>query len=242
VAGYEGGIHRDDPEATLAAVAAFCADLRTLGGLLPGPPAGAAFGHILSAGGSSFFDVVWRELSGSGSGSGPGSASGSGPGQAAPRVVLRSGAYVTHDHGHYAATGPGSRPEAASPGSAPSPVFAPALELWAAVLSVPEPGLAIANAGRRDVSNDQGMPVPLRVRPSGPREPGAGEYRDAAGMRVVRLDDQHAYIRIPEPDDLAPGDLVGLGITHPCTTFDKWRVIPVVDDDDRVIDAVHTFF
>lgn len=104
------------------------------------------------------------------------------------------------------------------------------------MLSVPEPGLAIANAGRRDVSNDQGMPVPLRIRP------GAGGYRPATGMRVFRLDDQHAYVRIPERSGLAPGDLMGLGITHPCTAFDKSRVIPVVDEDDRVVDAVHTFF
>jgi len=41
---------------------------------------------------------------------------------------------------------------------------------------------------------------------------------------------------------LAPGDLVCLGISHPCTTLDKWRVIPVLDEQDRVIDAVHTFF
>jgi len=227
-AGYEGGIHRDDPQATLAAVAAFCADLRTLGALLPGPRAGESFRQILSAGGSSYFDVVCRELSAPRPGSAP-----------APEVVLRSGAYISHDHGHYAATGPGSRPVAAAPGSAPVPEFAPALELWAAVLSVPEPGLAIVSAGRHDVSNDQGNPVPLRIRPSGPGEPG---YRAAAGLRVARLDDQHAYVRIPHPSDLAPGDLIGLGITHPCTTFDKWRVIPVVDEADRVVDAVHTFF
>jgi D-serine deaminase-like pyridoxal phosphate-dependent protein len=228
-AGYEGGIDRGDPQATLAAVAEFCADLRTLGGLLPGPPPGGR--HIVSAGGSSYFDVVCRELSAPRPGE-----------EQAPMVVLRSGAYVTHDHGRYAATGPGSRPGTVTSGSAPVPEFAPALELWAAVLSVPEPGLAIVNAGRRDVSNDQGMPVPLRVRPTGPGEPGAGGYRAAAGMRVVRLDDQHGYVRIPEPSELAPGDLMSLGVTHPCTAFDRWRVIPVADDDDRVVDAVHTFF
>ncbi len=230
-AGYEGGIHRDEPQATLAAVAAFCADLRTLSGLLPGPPRGGAFRPVVSAGGSSFFDVVCRELAGGG--------------PDAPQVVLRSGAYITHDHGHYAATGPGCRAGAAGPPSLPVPEFVPALELWAAVLSVPEPGLAILNAGRRDISCDQGMPPPLRVRPG---EPGTGGYRPAAGLRVIKLDDQHAYLRIPrdpgdpEPGGLAPGDLVSLGITHPCTTFDQWRVIPVVDDHDDVVDAVHTFF
>jgi D-serine deaminase-like pyridoxal phosphate-dependent protein len=230
-AGYEGGIHRDDPRATLAAIAAFCADLRTLADRLPGMPRGARTGTIVTAGGSSFFDVVCREL-----------CAGR-PGQQPPRVVLRSGAYITHDHGRYAATGPGSRAGTAQP--VPAPEFDPALELWTAVLSVPEPGLAIVNAGRRDVSCDQGMPVPLRVRPADPGEPveaGAGEYRPATGMRVTRLDDQHGYVSIPDGSDLAPGDLMSLGITHPCTTFDRWRVIPVADDDDRVIDAVHTFF
>jgi D-serine deaminase-like pyridoxal phosphate-dependent protein len=228
-AGYEGGIHRDDQQATLAAVAEFCADLRTLGGLLPAPPRGAA-PHILSAGGSSYFDVVCRELSAAR------------PGEEPARIVLRSGAYISHDHGHYAATGPGSREVSPGPGSPAIPVFAPALELWANVLSVPEPGLAIVNAGRHDVSNDQGMPVPLRIRAAGPAGPGADGYRAAAGMRVVRLDDQHGYLSMSKPGGLSPGDLVSLGITHPCTSFDKWRVIPVVDDDDRVVDAVHTFF
>ena len=41
---------------------------------------------------------------------------------------------------------------------------------------------------------------------------------------------------------LAPGDLVCLGISHPCTTLDKWRVILVLNDDGRVIDTVHAFF
>jgi D-serine deaminase-like pyridoxal phosphate-dependent protein len=56
------------------------------------------------------------------------------------------------------------------------------------------------------------------------------------------LSDQHAFMQLPADAVLDPGDLVGLGISHPCTTLDKWRVIPVVDDDDRVTDVVHTFF
>jgi D-serine deaminase-like pyridoxal phosphate-dependent protein len=213
-AGFEGGIHRADLDQTLAAVALFCADLRTLGERLPGFGDGSPRPPVLSAGGSAFFDVVCRELAQSGA-----------------RVVLRSGAYIAHDHGHYADSGPASRPTL--PGLPPSPEFAPALELWAAVLSVPERGLAIINAGRRDISCDQGMPVPLRVRRAGRVEP-------AAGLRLTNLDDQHGYLSISWP--LAPGDLVSLGSTHPCTTMDKWRTIPVVDDEDHVIDAVHTFF
>jgi D-serine deaminase-like pyridoxal phosphate-dependent protein len=217
-AGFEGGLERAGLDATLAAVTDFIINLRTLGERLPGFGDGTGRRPILSAGGSSYFDVVSRELA-----------------SADARAVLRSGAYIAHDHGHYAESGPASRP--ARPGVPPSPQFAPALELWAAVLSVPEPGLAIVNAGRRDISCDQGMPVPLRVRRSGVTEP-------AAGMRLTNLDDQHGYLAITGSitGPLAPGDLVSLGSTHPCTTMDKWQSIPVVDDDDQVIDAVHTFF
>ena len=216
-AGFEGGIQRADLDATLEAVALFIADLVTLGERLPGFGDGRGRRPILSAGGSSFFDVVCRELAPAGG-----------------RVVLRSGAYVAHDHGHYAESGPASRPTL--PGLPVSPEFRGALELWAAVLSVPEPGLAILNVGRRDISCDQGLPVPLRVRRSGVTEP-------AAGMRVTGLDDQHGYLSSTgSSGPLAPGDLVSLGSTHPCTTMDKWATIPVVDDEDRVIDAVRTFF
>jgi D-serine deaminase-like pyridoxal phosphate-dependent protein len=116
-------------------------------------------------------------------------------------------------------------------------VLRPALELWAQVLSRPEPGLALLSAGRRDVGFDAGLPVPLRV----VRRGGAGRT-DLTGSTVTELNDQHAYLRLDEGTALAPGDLVGLGISHPCTTLDKWRVISVVNDDDRITDAVHAFF
>ena len=218
VAGYEGGLGRDGGPAGLAAVAGFCRGLRELGELIrpPGPDE-----FILSAGGSAFFDVVAATLT-----------AGDPDGY---RVVLRSGAYIAHDHGMYAtvAPGPGAGPGAAGPDR---PELVPALELWAPVLSRPEPDLALLCAGRRDAPFDAGMPVPLRVRHAG------GGRSDAREMRVTRLDDQHAYMTVPADAPLEPGDAVCLGISHPCTAFDKWRVIPVTDDDDRVVDAVHTFF
>ena len=50
--------------------------------------------------------------------------------------------------------------------------------------------------------------------------------------------------RVPMPGlyPLAVGDVVLLGISHPCTTFDKWRVLFTVDDRYRVLGAVRTFF
>ena len=63
-----------------------------------------------------------------------------------------------------------------------------------------------------------------------------------AGHRAVGINDQHLHLEVPADSPLAVGDLVGLGISHPCTTFDKWRLIYVVDDDYEVVDAVRTFF
>jgi D-serine deaminase-like pyridoxal phosphate-dependent protein len=220
VAGYEGSIGHDDSPATLAAVAEFCRDLRRLGEQIAMFP-GCQDGYLLSAGGSAYFDVVVRELTAPGDG-----------GQL-PTVVLRSGAYISYDHGFYQRIAPGTRPDRPGPG------FVPAFELWAAVLSRPEPGLAIVGAGRHHVAFDQDMPVPLRIRPAGAHQADAAL---AVGMHISSVDDQHAYLRLSADSPLALGDLVCLGISHPCTTFDKWRVIPVVDDDHRVIDAVHTFF
>ena len=56
------------------------------------------------------------------------------------------------------------------------------------------------------------------------------------------MNDQHAYLRIPEDADLEVGDLVGSGISHPCTTFDKWRLLLTVDDGYRITGAIRTFF
>ena len=210
-AGYEGLIGHDRSPQTVSKITAYCRDLRTLGERLA---AGLAPDElILSAGGSAFFDIVVREL-----------ASGR-AGQPAPEVVLRSGVYIAFDHGLYA-------------GMVPSSALAlePALELWAHVLSRPEPGLALACAGRRDVAFDAGLPVPLRIRGRD------GSLRPVIGMRAVRLDDQHCYLQLPEGTELEPGEAVCFGVSHPCTTFDKWRVIPMVDDDYRVVDAIHTFF
>ena len=238
-AGFEGLIGHDREAETLAKITRYCRALRALGERLAGTAAPG--GLILSAGGSAFFDVVVRELAGGWEGA------------RAPVIVLRSGVYVAFDHGLYAGIAPGGGEHAGEgeqagrggqagdgelpgDGTPPGPVLEPALELWAHVLSRPEPGLALACAGRRDVGFDAGLPVPLRF-----RKPG-GQLAPAAGSHVSALDDQHAYVRLPPGSDLAPGDLVCLGVSHPCTTFDKWRVIPVVDDGYHVIDAVHTFF
>lgn len=210
VSGYEGTIRHDGTPETLAPVTEFCRRLRQLAGALR-PDGKEDF--IVSAGGSTCFDLVTEELTRCGT--------------EGLRVVLRSGAYLTYDHGIYARTSPGAR------GVAGAPRFQPAIELWAQVLSRPEPGLALLGFGRRDAGFDSGLPVPLRTADG----PAAGP-----DWRVTKLMDQHAYLSVPDQASLSPGDLVCFGISHPCTTLDKWRVMPVVDDDGRVSDVVHAFF
>ena len=130
------------------------------------------------------------------------------------RTVLRSGCYLTHDDGLYHRTSP-MRDR-----------LRPALRVWSQVVSRPEPGLAVLTMGRRDVSFDQDLPVPYGLTSS----------------RVVRLNDQHAYLRLGEGDRAEVGDWVEFGISHPCTVFDKWPMIPVLDERDRVVDLIRTFF
>ena len=226
VAGYEGTAGAGSEAGALAPIASFCRRLRGLADALAetrlgtaGPGAAASSGEdlIVTAGGSAYFDVVTSELTAGGT--------------AGLTVILRSGAYLTHDHGYYGAVSPAGRD------AADAPTLRPALELWAQVLSRPEAGLALLGAGRRDAGFDQGLPVPLRV-----VRRGAASAVSMVNGEVTELNDQHAYLRLDETTALAPGDLVCLGISHPCTTLDKWRVIPVVSDDGQVTDTVHAFF
>lgn len=227
VACYEGGL--PDHEAARAFI-------RVLKDTVQALLNAAAFGAdrygtrpIVSAGGSHYFDVVASELTGDDR-----PHSGSSLGWAADRglrVVLRSGASVTHDDDTYAHSNPFLRvPDEGR--------LDPALELWAQVVSAPEPGLALVGMGKRDAPFDAGMPVPKFLRKRGSEElAGIGEI-----VRVTGLDDQHGYLQVPEDLDIRPGDLVCFGISHPCTAFDKWRVVPIVDEQYQIVDAVRTYF
>jgi D-serine dehydratase len=148
--------------------------------------------------------------------------------------VLRSGCYITHDHGNYARF---LRLVEQREGLDAS--LRPALEVWAMVQSVPEPGLALLTCGRRDVSYDLEMPLPQRHAARASRQVNAVP----ADWKISALNDQHAYLRF-DPAGLIPqvGDRVSLGISHPCTTFDKWRWLPLVEDDGAITGAVATRF
>jgi len=112
----------------------------------------------------------------------------------------------------------------------------PALAVFAHVQSLPEPGVAVVAMGKRDISIDPDLPMPLqRHRPGAPALP-------LAGCSVRKVMDQHAMMVIPEPADLRIGDIVSFGASHPCLTFDKWRQVLLVNDDLQVQEVMPTFF
>jgi D-serine dehydratase len=179
---------------------------------------------ILSAGGSAAFDIVAREL----------------PTHLSKPVqtILRSGCYVTHDSGFYARMLENVK---ARSGAAwqDRPGLRPALEVWAQVQSRPEPGLALLTMGKRDASFDLDLPkVQSHFRGGRDTVPQAAP----ADWKISAMNDQHAYLRVPADADVRVGDLIGSGISHPCTTFDKWRALFTVDDAYRVTGAILTYF
>jgi D-serine dehydratase len=176
---------------------------------------------LITAGGSAIFDLVAQHLK---------------PQlKRASRGILRSGCYLTHDHLHYRQLlrCVGERLRLRE-------TLRPALEVLSCVQSCPEPGLALLTMGKRDISYDLDLPVPL-WRCEGAAT--AATVPVPTDWTISALNDQHAYLRYTDPAH-APrvGEVVGCGISHPCTTFDKWRWMPVVDDDYGVIDAVSLHF
>ena len=106
------------------------------------------------------------------------------------------------------------------------------------VLSCPGPGLVIVGLGRRDASFDSGLPVLLAAVGRGERT-----LRYDVSGQLVKLDDQHGYLRV-DPDGIGfrVGDRLVFGISHPCTTFDKWRQVLLIDQQQRVVEVLETRF
>jgi D-serine deaminase-like pyridoxal phosphate-dependent protein len=213
VAGYEGEVPDADPEkvhAWLRRLVALAVDFDKAGrfdGLEE---------IVVSAGGSAWFDAVadvFAEV----------------PALSLPVLkLLRSGAYVSHDDGHYRELTPFNRvPEEGA--------LEPAFRLWSQVVSRPSPEQAFTNAGKRDAAYDLHLPFAQVVRRDGAERP-------ATGIEVTGLSDQHAWLRTTGEADLEVGDWLGTGLSHPCTSFDKWQLIPVAEADGTVVDYIRTFF
>ncbi|MGC2402741.1 MAG: hypothetical protein WA510_23315 [Acidobacteriaceae bacterium] len=220
IEGFEGSAHAADPAEEGRQARQFLSDVLALAKAVQHSDRDKAQPLIISIGGSSFLDAVW-EL-----------------GQQIPeqfQVVIRSGCYVTHDHGYCAEKLDAARERNAK---ANLPRFRPALELWSMVQSKPEETLAILNFGKRDCAYDLGLPIPLFAHKAG----GGNPRLDLGHATVSDTNDQHAYLRGAGVEGLRVGDMVCCGISHPCTALDKWRTLPVVDDSYNLLDIYRTYF
>lgn len=215
VAGYEGEVPDADSDrvrAWLRRLVALAADFDREGRFAAGSDV------VVSAGGSAWFDAVadvFAEI----------------PALSRPVLkLLRSGAYVSHDDGHYRHLTPFNRvPDEGA--------LRPAFRLWAQVVSRPSPEQAFLNAGKRDAAYDLDLPEAQVV-----RDAATGEIRPATGIEISGLSDQHGWVKTAPDADLEVGDWVGMGLSHPCTAFDKWQLIPLVEADGTVTDYIRTFF
>jgi D-serine deaminase-like pyridoxal phosphate-dependent protein len=209
VTGYEGAVAHGRGDDALASARTYIEELLAVHDALA--PLYDDGDVLVSAGGSAYPDVVGAAF-----------AAASVAGDPA-RFVLRSGAYVVHDHGYYRQNSPfegaGLRPAARG---------------LARVLSRLDAGTAIVDAGKRDFPFDEGLPVPLYAIDA------AGERMPLPGAVMTKLSDQHGFVRIEPDSPLAVGDLVVFGLSHPCTMFDKWRLVPVVDSLDDPSTAIVT--
>ncbi|TFH87831.1 amino acid deaminase [Billgrantia azerbaijanica] len=221
--GYEGVVHGDNPERDVRAYAwhlVEAAQMLDHDGLIE------AHTPLITASGSAWYDLVAAVFQ---------------EARLGPHFVpvLRPGCYVVHDHGLYRRAQRdvlGRRPDLER-------ALQPALEVFAQVVSLPEPGLAIVGLGKRDIGFDQ-LPEPLRRY----REGGTVDRALAVdGWRVTKLMDQHAFVALPEDPDgdngeVRVGDIVAFGTSHPCLTFDKWRRLCRVDERLRVVEVLETCF
>ncbi|NVZ75910.1 amino acid deaminase [Pseudomonas gingeri] len=219
IEGYEGVIHGDE---AVSGIRAFAGSLVRLAVHLQNSGSFDIDKPIITASGSAWYDLIAEEFEAQ---------------DADGRFlsVLRPGSYVAHDHGIYKEAqccvlhrrgdlGEGLRP---------------ALEVWAHVQSMPEPGFAVIALGKRDVAFDAGLPVPL-LRYKAGVVPAAGE--DVSACKVTAVMDQHAFMTVAPGCELRVGDIVSFGTSHPCLTFDKWRVGCIVDEQLSVIETFDTCF
>ncbi|OHV13899.1 amino acid deaminase [Kushneria phosphatilytica] len=150
--------------------------------------------------------------------------------------VLRPGCYVVHDHRLYA--GAMAAVKARHPGLEGE--LKPALEVFAHVQSLPEPGLAIVALGKRDIGHEPDLPLPLRLYPVASTT--TATPRDVSAWRTTHIMDQHVFLAIPDDAEVAVGDVIAFGTSHPCLTFDKWRRVLLVDDALGVREVMETRF
>ncbi|MDQ0643013.1 alanine racemase [Microbacterium murale] len=229
VAGYEGSLAHDRSVRAIDAVETY---LRRQVELHEGISHLYDGGDVyVTAGGSAYFDLVAEVFAEAGAAADAAER----PGGGRTLFTLRSGAYIVHDDGFYRGISPFDEARM----SDDEPRFVPGMFGVGRVVSHPEPGLALIDGGKRDFPFDEGLPIPRAMS----SQLGAA-WQPLPGASISAMNDQHSYVRLEDGGNLAIGDLVRLGLSHPCTAFDKWTVLPVVEsvDSDVVVDLIHTFF
>ncbi|WP_263798082.1 amino acid deaminase [Klebsiella oxytoca] len=212
---YEGVLHGDDPQPQVEALLRQAADLACrMEHLVEGE-------FVLTGAGTVWYDVVcniWLAAKK----------------PARCRIVIRPGCYITHDRGIYdiAQKALVARdPIACDLGGD----LTSALELMAMVQSVPEADRAVVNFGKRDCAFDAGLPQPVaRYR--------NGAQLSAEGIESVGIMDQHCMLRLAPGSDVQVGDILVFGTSHPCLTFDKWKILLLVDEQYNVLEELDTLF
>lgn len=215
---YEGVIHGDNAEQdiriflkqALTSVESLASD-----GLIVGQP-------IITGAGSAWYDVVAECLAN----------------LTDYLAIIRPGCYAIHDTGIYldaqskvlqrAQVNKGYACELGGD-------LESALEVWAYVISRPEPTKLVVGLGKRDVAFDAGLPIAER----GYRN---GEAISVKGLTATAVMDQHTFVETEGSSEIEVGDMIAFSTSHPCLTFDKWRYIAISDDDHQVTNWVETCF
>ncbi|MEZ9777037.1 amino acid deaminase [Vibrio sp. 10N.261.54.A5] len=215
---YEGVIHGDNAEQdirtflnqALTSVESLASD-----GLITGQP-------IITGAGSAWYDVVAECLAN----------------LTDYLAIIRPGCYAIHDTGIYldaqskvlqrAQVNQGYACELGGD-------LESALEVWAYVISRPEPTKLVVGLGKRDVAFDAGLPIAER----GYRN---GEAISVKGLTATAVMDQHTFVETDGSSEIEVGDMIAFSTSHPCLTFDKWRYIAISDDDHQVTNWVETCF
>ncbi|NAZ91111.1 amino acid deaminase [Vibrio toranzoniae] len=215
---YEGVIHGDNAEQdirtflnqALTSVESLASD-----GLITGQP-------IITGAGSAWYDVVAECLAN----------------LTDYLAIIRPGCYAIHDTGIYldaqskvlqrAQVNQGYACELGGD-------LESALEVWAYVISRPDPTKLVVGLGKRDVAFDAGLPIAER----GYRN---GEAISVKGLTATAVMDQHTFVETDGSAEIEVGDMIAFSTSHPCLTFDKWRYIAISDDDHQVSHWVATCF
>lgn len=218
---YEGVIHSSDTENTIKEWVTSIANLA-----LTMKQQSLFYGDkiILTGAGSAWYDIVVKALNESDA-------------NKSIQSIIRPGCYLIHDTGIYqdAQNAVLARSKKAND---IEETLESSLEIWAIVLSAPEPGLVIIGMGKRDVAFDAGLPTPRLFY----RKNMAAPQMANKTWKLVEIMDQHCMMRVPLETTLIPGDLISFSTSHPCLTMDKWRHIGICNDHFVIVSQIDTYF